>query len=446
MGRLKYCASNTVHSPGHTATPISVCYANILLQIDKTSRVSLNTSMNSKFVCRLIKLLPFLLVILFTLLLFRLYMYPFTKKHSNLRGTEETTNSGSSNVSKHFSKEPENPKLVLFYTTLWGRTPWPTVENDYQFNSWNNVACKVRNCKISYDKRDLNASDAVLFHVRDINIDLIKLSSSLVEHRFKQRWIFFNHESPENSFTDLSNLKNVFNWTMTYKSDSDIFVPYAYYFQKTGKNAEHNSSKDYSKGKDRLVAWTVSHCGKQRDKLVKKLMEYISVHVYGGCASKFSQNRQCRRGDENCMKTLRRYKFYLAFENGNCIDYISEKYWINSLQNDIVPVVFGGGNYSNSKLAVPGSYINVMDFKSAKDLADYLVMLDKNDTAYNEYFSWKERYYVDVPPSWTCKLCAMLNNDSLPRKSYDHEYLETFYGRQSNCGLLDEKFDKIISD
>ena len=70
------------------------------------------------------------------------------------------------------------------------------------------------------------------------------------------------------------------------------------------------------------------------------------------------------------MKTLRRYKFYLAFENGNCIDYICEKYWINSLQNDIVPVVFGGGNYSNSKLAVPRSYINVMDFKSAKD---YLV-------------------------------------------------------------------------
>ena len=144
-----------------------------------------------------------------------------------------------------------------------------------QFNNWNNVACKVRNCKISYDKRDLTASDAVLFHVRDIKIDLIKLSNSLVEHRFKQRWIFFNHESIEYSFTDLSKLKNVFNWTMTYKLDSDIFVPYAYYFQKTGKNAEHNSSKDYSKGKDRLVSWVVSNCGRQRDKLVKKLMELI---------------------------------------------------------------------------------------------------------------------------------------------------------------------------
>ena len=397
--------------------------------------------MSVKFVCRVINLFLFLLVILFSLILFR---HHFIKEHSKLR-ENEIPNTGSTNVFKRFSKEPENPKLVLFYTTLFGRTPWPTIENDYQFNNWNNVPCKVRNCKISYDKKDLNASDAVLFHGQDIdNLDLIKLSKT-VKHRFKQRWIFFIHENPIFFTKELSTLKNVFNWTMTYKLDSDIFVPYAYYFQKTGKSAGHDNSKDYSKGKDRLVAWMVSHCGKQRDKLVKKLMEYIPVHVYGGCASKFSQNRQCRRKDENCMKTLRRYKFYLAFENGNCIDYISEKYWINSLQNNIVPVVFGGGNYSNSNLAVPGSYINVMDFKSAKDLANYLVMLDKNDTAYNEYFSWKERYYVNVPPSWTCKLCAMLNNDSLPRKSYDHEYLETFYGRQSNCGLLDEKFDKIIS-
>ena len=396
--------------------------------------------MSVKFVCRLINLFLFLLVILFSLILFR---HHFTKKYSNLR-ENEIPNTGSTNVFKRFSKEPENPKLVLFYTTLFGRIPWPSIENDYQFNNWNNAACKVRNCKISYDKKDLNASDAVLFHGQDIdNLDLIKLSKTV--KRFKQRWIFFIHENPIFFTKELSTLKNVFNWTMTYKLDSDIFVPYAYYFQKTDKNAEHNSLKDYSKGKDRLVAWTASHCGKQRDKLVKKLMEYIPVHVYGGCAPKFSQNRQCRKRDENCLKTLSKYKFYLAFENWNCIDYISEKYWINSLQNDIVPVVLGGGNYSNSNLAVPGSYINVMDFKSVKDLADYLVMLDKNDTAYNEYFSWKERYYVDVPPSWTCKLCAMLNNDSLPRKSYDHEHLETFFGRQSNCGLLDEKFDKIIS-
>ncbi len=144
---------------------------------------------------------------------------------------------------------------------------------------------------------------------------------------------------------------------------------------------------------------------------------------------------------KNCLKTLHRYKFYLAFENANCVDYITEKYWFIPLQNNIVPVVLGGGNYSNRNLAVPGSFINVMDFKTVKDLADYLLMLDKNDTAYNEYFLWKKRYYLDEPPPWTCKMCAMLNNDSLPRKTYDHQHFQ----RQTNCRLLDEKVDKIIS-
>lgn len=40
-----------------------------------------------------------------------------------------------------------------------------------------------------------------------------------------------------------------------------------------------------------------------------------------------------------------------------------------------------GGNYSN--LAIPGSYINALDFKTVKDLADYLHHLDKNKTAHN---------------------------------------------------------------
>ncbi len=344
----------------------------------------------------------------------------------------------------------KGPKLVLFYTPLWGRKPWPRIENDYQFNHWRNIPCTVTNCRISYDNKDLDISDAVLFHGYEIprSLDLSKLSKT-VKHRAKQRWIFFIQESPELFFNDYSKLKDVFNWTMTYKLDSDIFLPYHYYFPKTSKNLgneDNNGSQYYSEGKDRLVAWMVSNCGKQRDKLVKKLMEYIPVHVYGRCGPKFSQNRICNKMEKNCLKTLRRYKFYLAFENANCVDYITEKYWFTPLQNNIVPVVLGGGNYSDRNLAVPGSFINVMDFKTVKDLADYLLMLDKNDTAYNEYFSWKKRYYLDEAPSWMCKMCAMLNDDSLPRKTYDHQHFQRFYGRETNCRLLDEKVDKIISD
>ena len=48
----------------------------------------------------------------------------------------------------------------------------------------------------------------------------------------------------------------------------------------------------------------------------------------------------------------------------------------------------------------PSGYINVLDFKSPKDLADYLLYLDKNTTAYNAYFKWKKHIsFFDVSPS-----------------------------------------------
>ncbi len=34
------------------------------------------------------------------------------------------------------------------------------------------------------------------------------------------------------------------------------------------------------------------------------------------------------------------YKFYLAFENSLCVDYISEKFW-RAMSWDLVPIVLG---------------------------------------------------------------------------------------------------------
>ena len=44
------------------------------------------------------------------------------------------------------------------------------------------------------------------------------------------------------------------------------------------------------------------------------------------------------------------------------------------------------------KLLPPRSYINVEDFDSPKDLADFLQYLDKNATAYNQYHAWRQDY------------------------------------------------------
>ena len=58
--------------------------------------------------------------------------------------------------------------------------------------------------------------------------------------------------------------------------------------------------------------------------------------------------------------TAMEYKFYLAFENALCPDYVTEKFF-RTLKLPVVPVVMGGDNYKN--LVPPGSFIDVNNFK-----------------------------------------------------------------------------------
>ena len=90
--------------------------------------------------------------------------------------------------------------------------------------------------------------------------------------------------------------------------------------------------------------------------------------------------RPCPRGTvDDCHKVQSStHKFYLAFENSNCRDYITEKLW-KTFSFPVVPIVMGGGNYFRD--APPHSYIDVVDFENVKALADYLIYLDNNDVS-----------------------------------------------------------------
>ena len=70
------------------------------------------------------------------------------------------------------------------------------------------------------------------------------------------------------------------------------------------------------------------------------------------------------------MSSFNFYRFYLAFENSMCRDYVSEKVFQRMADSLVIPIVMGGANYSAH--LPPHSYINVEDFKSPKELASHL--------------------------------------------------------------------------
>jgi hypothetical protein len=57
--------------------------------------------------------------------------------------------------------------------------------------------------------------------------------------------------------------------------------------------------------------------------------------------------------------------------------------------------------------------------------------LDKNDTAYAEYFEWKRYFRVEWDNSAFCYLCKALNENTRPEKVYTD--LEEWWVKGSHC-------------
>lgn len=285
------------------------------------------------------------------------------------------------------------------------------------------AGCRVNTCTTTGDRTrySLEEVDAVIWHFRAND-------RSLPDYRSPHtRYVLWLMESPSYLYGDLKDYDNVFNWTFTYRLDSDFLLRYNQVFRRSQPlpPTEHN----YASGKTKLAAWFVSHCTTDsgRITLARTLQQQIPVDVFGACGP-----FECpRKLTKECYAMLNAtYKFYLAFENSLCQDYITEKFF-NILRLDVVPVVYGLGNYSAQ--APPHSYIDALSFPTVSALADYLLYLHHNDTAYNEYFRWKRHHkmfsFWALTSQEYCSLCERLHTDTTP-KTYD---MYKWYVQDARC-------------
>ena len=345
-------------------------------------------------------------------------------------------------------------KKILYFT------PYFDME-DYEFGFGHSPFlahnCPVTNCWATNNRTALGSLgdfDAVLFHMRDMPHSPISVPNQR-RRKPHQRYVMFLMESPQNDNFPYSKLKGFFNWTMTYRFDSDIPRPYGWVepidgsyvyptdrdsilwrpYQDTRAEEVKAKYKEVMAKKDKKVAWIVSNCNtnSQREAYVKGLKMYIDVDVMGQCGDIKCDDTNHRKAGDNCTLAVdERYKFYLSFENSICDDYATEKFF-KRLALNTVPIVLGGADYK--RLAPPHSYIHVDDFASPKKLAEFLHKLDKNDDEYLSYFWWKSFYRSQMTKEQKatsmCLLCAKLNDPDEPRKTYPD--IEDWWRSGSHC-------------
>ncbi|KAM7542815.1 hypothetical protein Aperf_G00000004747 [Anoplocephala perfoliata] len=231
--------------------------------------------------------------------------------------------------------------------------------------------------------------------------------------------VFETAESPVHMRNLTESQANLIDMFVTYLPWSE--VPFMYPMFIHNHNPENNFNREevttmlskdntyllpsYHYGRRRMIAWMVSNgqANNNRDSFAYMLSIYIQVDVYGT----YSMQTPPGRDPFQWMST--QYKFYLAFENSNCRYYITEKATSNALRNNMVPIVMGAYKEDYINVLPPHSFINVDDFKTIRELADYLRYLDKNHTAYAEYFAWKEHGSIYVEKRLDCRLCGFVH-------------------------------------
>lgn len=178
---------------------------------------------------------------------------------------------------------------------------------DFSFSEGQEVfyrdSCNINRCHITYNREE---ADLLVFPNSDVFVE------PRIRKREEQIWVAYFLESPihtfDRKFKRLHRGNHVFNWTASYRSDSDIVTPYSkfVYYDKVQdkeniiplindmKTNQTEAQKYYSQfcpdkhkklieRKSNKVAWFASNCNAANNRLeyAKELSKYIPVDIYG---------------------------------------------------------------------------------------------------------------------------------------------------------------------
>jgi hypothetical protein len=363
---------------------------------------------------------------------------------------------------KHQTSEinPNKDIYILEYTKVFFNQRFCDTSSFNIFNSYHE-SCPYTNCIYTCDKETYTKkADALIFHMVDLDVEFQRFKKFEIwlketkQFPFKsaeekmrsienpaQVWILW-HDEAYTLPKEHNKLNNMFNWTMSYSFESEMYEgAYGLIAKRPNllvKDLIDGKTKalgnEFKKRKNAIL-WFVSNCKSlKRIEIALNISKYYPVHIYGHCdpfsKSDYQANRilykyltifnrpvdECPYRSECENEKLASYKYYFAFENRNCTDYITEKFW-RSLNKNIIPIVLHPSSDSYKRAFVPmKSLIHLENFEFKSELlANYLHKIDDDFSLYFSHLKWTyvylQAYYKaqDLDPHRMCSLCKQLN-------------------------------------
>lgn len=165
-------------------------------------------------------------------------------------------------------------------------------------------------------------------------------------------------------------------------------------------------------------------------------MKYMRIDSFGPCVNNLKMPKDIegfhKLSSQQYHHFLARYKFQIAFENSLCRDYMTEKLF-RPLVIGSVPVYLGS-EYAPHFMPTRKAVIMVNDFKSPKQLAQYLIKLNENDIMYDEYLIHRDTKQLNNPT-----LIKMIERQpwSIPTKIHKANFIsQMFHG--FSCYMCDQ--------
>ena len=144
------------------------------------------------------------------------------------------------------------------------------------------------------------------------------------------------------------------------------------------------------KKNSKFCCFVYSNPVKYRNDFFKELSKYKKVDAGGSALNNVGGKVKDK------IEFQKNYKFCIAFENTKQTGYVTEKI-LHAYMSNCIPIYNGSDKISSD--FNPETFINGNDFKTNKELIDYIKKVDNDEELYNSYMNkpifskiWLDRF------------------------------------------------------